>query len=315
MRLARQFVGLCVVTVLLAGLAAALYARARPQSTKVDRPQITNIAVVRIRVTNRKASHAFYSKILGLPQAKQGCFSKTSANVECFNVNSSQKIELVTNDPGDGKNGIEAVAYHARDANLMREYLVVRGVQVGDVKKDAAGDNYIEVRDPEQHRVIFISPGTGVISNIAISPKSNQLIHTGWVIKDRGASDVFYRDVLGFHLYWQGGMKDNETSWVAMQEPNGNTWLEYMLNISPTADHHTLGVMNHISLGVVSIQEVEARLIKNGWKPTEKPKVGRDGKWQLNVYDPDDTRVEFMEFKPAEKPCCSEFTGTHPGPR
>jgi len=315
MRLARPFVGLCVVAVLLAGSAAALYARARGQSTKVDRPQITNIAVVRIRVTNGKASHAFYSKILGLPQAKQGCFSKTSTNVECFNVNSSQKIELVSNDPGDGKNGIEAVAYHARDANLMREYLVARGVQVGDVKKDAAGDNYIEVRDPEQHRVIFISPGTGVISNIAISPKSNQLIHTGWVIEDRGAADVFYRDALGFHLYWQGGMKDNETSWVAMQEPNGNTWLEYMLNISPTADHHTLGVMNHISLGVVSIQEAEARLIKNGWKPTEKPKVGRDGKWQLNVYDPDDTRVEFMEFKPAEKPCCSEFTGTHPGPQ
>jgi len=315
MRLARPFVGLCVVVVLLAGSAAALYARARGQSTKVDRPQITNIAVVRIRVTNGKASHAFYSKILGLPQAKQGCFSKTSTNVECFNVNSSQKIELVSNDPGDGKNGIEAVAYHARDANLMREYLMARGVKVGDVKKDAAGDNYIEVRDPEQHRVIFISPGTGVISNIAISPKSNQLIHTGWVIEDRGAADVFYRDVLGFHLYWQGGMKDNETSWVAMQEPNGNTWLEYMLNISPTADHHTLGVMNHISLGVVSIQEAEARLIKNGWKPTEKPKVGRDGKWQLNVYDPDDTRVEFMEFKPAEKPCCSEFTGTHPGPQ
>ena len=315
MRLARPFVGLCVVAVLLAGSAAALYARARGQSTKVDRPQITNIAVVRIRVTNGKASHAFYSKILGLPQAKQGCFSKTSTNVECFNVNSSQKIELVSNDPGDGKNGIEAVAYHARDANLMREYLMARGVKVGDVKKDAAGDNYIEVRDPEQHRVIFISPGTGVISNIAISPKSNQLIHTGWVIEDRGAADVFYRDVLGFHLYWQGGMKDNETSWVAMQEPNGNTWLEYMLNISPTADHHTLGVMNHISLGVVSIQEAEARLIKNGWKPTEKPKVGRDGKWQLNVYDPDDTRVEFMEFKPAEKPCCSEFTGTHPGPQ
>jgi hypothetical protein len=110
-------------------------------------------------------------------------------------------------------------------------------------------------------------------------------------------------------------MKETETSWVAMQEPNGNTWLEYMLNISATADHHTQGVMNHISLGVVSIKEAEARLIKNGWKATEQPKVGRDGKWQLNVYDPDDTRVEFMEFKPAEKPCCSEFTGTHPGPQ
>ena len=43
--------------------------------------------------------------------------------------------------------------------------------------------------------------------------------------------------------------------------------------------------------------------------------MGRDGKWQLNLYDPDDTRIEFMEFTPKEKPCCSEFTGPHPGPK
>ena len=30
-------------------------------------------------------------------------------------------------------------------------------------------------------------------------------------------------------------------------------------------------------------------------KLTEEPQIGRDGKWQLNLYDPDDTRVELME--------------------
>jgi catechol 2,3-dioxygenase-like lactoylglutathione lyase family enzyme len=309
MRLSQRVAVLCGLGVVLCvATTAVVWAAA-------ERPAITNIALVRIRVTDMAKSYPFYSKILGLPEAKAGCFTKPGAAVKCFNVNSLQKIELVANNPGDGKDGIEAVGYHVKDAGLMREYLTSKSVQVSDVKKDQAGDKYIEVRDPEDHRVIFISPGTGVVSNIAISPKSNQLIHTGWVIKDRGAADGFYRDILGFRLYWQGGMKDDEKSWVAMQEPNGNTWLEYMLNISPTADHHTLGVMNHISLGVVSIKEAEARLVKNGWKQTEKPKVGRDGKWQLNVYDPDDTRVEFMEFKPAEKPCCSEFTGTHPGPQ
>jgi len=28
------------------------------------------------------------------------------------------------------------------------------------------------------------------VSNIAISPKSNQVIHTGWVIKDRAAAKL-----------------------------------------------------------------------------------------------------------------------------
>src|SRR5579864_4084619 len=188
------------VAVLAAVSAAVVFA--------AERPGITNIALVRIRVTDMKKSYPFYSKILGLPEAKSGCFVKPSAAVKCFNVNSLQKIELVANDPGDGKNGIEAVGYHVKDVGLMRDYLTARGVQVSEVKKDHAGDKYIEVRDPEDHRVIFISPGTGVVSNIAISPKSNQLIHTGWVIKDRGAADKFYRDILGFHLYWQGGMKD-----------------------------------------------------------------------------------------------------------
>jgi hypothetical protein len=109
-------------------------------------------------------------------------------------------------------------------------------------------------------------------------------------------------------------MKDNEKSWVAMQVPDGTDWVEYMLNISQTADHHTVGVMNHIALGVTDIQKLAERLREEGVVPIlEEPKLGRDGKWQLNLYDPDDTRVEFMEFLPKEKPCCSEFTGPHPG--
>jgi catechol 2,3-dioxygenase-like lactoylglutathione lyase family enzyme len=141
------------------------------------------------------------------------------------------------------------------------------------------------------------------------------LIHAGLVVHDRPAEDHFFKDILGFRPYWHGGMKDDRDDWVAMQVPDGTDWVEYMLNISPTADKHTLGVMNHIALGVPDIHAAKAQLIKNGWKPGEEPKLGRDGKWQLNLYDPDDTRIEFMEFTPKGKTCCSEFTGPHPGPK
>jgi len=134
------------------------------------------------------------------------------------------------------------------------------------------------------------------------------------VVKDREAMDKFYRDVLGFRLYWQGGMTDERVDWVSMQVPDGTDWIEYMLNIPADANKHLLGVMNHIALGVPSVQAAAEQLKKNGVKLTEEPKIGRDGKWQLNLYDPDDTRVELMEFTPVEKPCCSEFTGTHPKP-
>jgi hypothetical protein len=71
--------------------------------------------------------------------------------------------------------------------------------------------------------------------------------------------------------------------------------------------------MNHISLGIPDIHAINDEVAKAGVKPIEAPKIGRDGKWQLNLYDADLTRVEFMEFTPTQKPCCSEFTGPHPG--
>jgi catechol 2,3-dioxygenase-like lactoylglutathione lyase family enzyme len=143
---------------------------------------------------------------------------------------------------------------------------------------------------------------------------SSHLIHAGFVVRDRAAMDKFYKDILGFHVYWHGGMKDDQTSWVDMQVPDGTDWIEYMLNVPADADQRTLGIMNHIALGVPDIHGAYKQLLTNGMQLTEEPKIGRDGKWQLNLYDPDQTRVEMMEFKPVEKPCCSEYTGPHPKP-
>jgi hypothetical protein len=51
-----------------------------------------------------------------------------------------------------------------------------------------------------------------------------------------------------------------------------------------------------------------------GAKEFDGPEVGRDGKDSIDIYDPDGTRVELMEFTPVEKPCCTEYTGAHPKP-
>ena len=44
------------------------------------------------------------------------------------------------------------------------------------------------------------------------------------------------------------------------------------------------------------------------------PSMGLDGKWQANLYDPDGTRVELMEYSAVKKPCCSPFTASDPTP-
>jgi len=89
-----------------------------------------------------------------------------------------------------------------------------------------------------------------------------------------------------------------------MRVPDGTDWLEYMLNVRNPSPR-TLGVMRHFGLGVPSVEVAYQRLEQRGVKMSEKPKIGRDGKWQLNLYDPGLTRVELMEPKPVQTPCCS----------
>ncbi len=79
-----------------------------------------------------------------------------------------------------------------------------------------------------------------------------------------------------------------------------------MCNVqSPTPK--TRGVMNHVAFGVPEM-DAAAKVLQSREAPMpEKPKIGRDGKWQLNLYDPNLTRAELMEPKPVETPCCSEL--------
>ena len=127
----------------------------------------------------------------------------------------------------------------------------------------------------------------------------------GVVVKDRAAADRFYKDILGFKLQWQGGMKDTDTDWVAMRVPDGTDWLEYMLNVN-NPDPHTLGSHAPPFAGRAR-HSGRIQACGRAWiqKSRDKPQIGRDGKWQYNLYDPNFTRVELMEPKPVQKPCCS----------
>jgi len=276
------------------------------------RPEIHGIALVRLQVSQMDASRHFYQAILGLGRPSRDCFTPQHA-APCYSLNLSQELEITPSHGTQDFKAVETLGFLVQDAAEMRRYLLANGVACGEVKSGHfGGDNFIETSDPEGHNILFLA-AIRAGSQIGY-PVDHYIIHSGFVVHDRPAEDKFYKDILGFHLYWHGGMKDGEDNWVDMQVPDGSDWIEYMLGVSPDASHKTLGVMNHIALGVPDIHKAREQLVKNGWKGTEEPKIGRDGKWQLNLYDPDGTRVEMMEFTPTEKPCCAEYTGPHPRP-
>jgi catechol 2,3-dioxygenase-like lactoylglutathione lyase family enzyme len=317
-------IALCALCVLCVGKTASTEAQTS------QRPKILGIGRVRIEgtITDSSDPVGFYKNLRPCPL---GSFQAGAAMEILYALNDHQEIELVAGPrpKPDLKaplpNNLSLVLFETSNIVALRDYLKSRQVRVSEVTADGGsvrvegksitGDpSFITMQDPDGHWIGFIQYKLPLRFAKQEGQISSRLIHAGFIVQNRPAMDHFYIDILGFRPYWHGGMKDDETTWVSLQVPDGSDWLEYMLYDPAGKDKHFLGVMNHIALGVEDIQAAKAQLLKNGAKLTEEPKLGRDGKWQLNVYDPDETRVEFMEFAPKEKPCCSEFTAPHPKP-
>jgi catechol 2,3-dioxygenase-like lactoylglutathione lyase family enzyme len=284
-----------------------------------ERPHIFGIARVNIFSTDVPRARAFYMKVLGIREGV--CDRCERIPGSTFFVKPSQAIELLPAPSPAPSNLISEVWFATDNVHELQRYLTEQGIQVsGGAEGGRAADAFLSVVDPEGHHIRFVRDPGVPITPVADKPVSGpardlHIIHAGFIVHDRVATEHFYKDILGFRPYWHGGMKDDQTDWVSLQVPDGTDWLEFMVNVPLNADQRLRGIMDHIAIGVTDIHTTEERVRADGLKFTEQPKIGRDGKWQLNLYDPDQTRVEFMEFKPAEKPCCSEFTGPHPGPK
>ena len=274
------------------------------------RPAITGIASVRIAASDLESSRGFYSKNLGFGSNSGACHLIV---VPCVNVG-SQTIQFDRPNNDGSSNLVTQIAFTTTSADGLQIYLAANGVKTGKITPADDETDGFEATDPENHRIAFVQRRDHDSDSWSGSQVSSHLIHVGFVVHNRPAVDHFYKDILGFRPYWHGGMKDDQTDWLDLQVPDGTDRIEFMLNVPANADKHTLGVMNHIALGVPDIHAAAKQLLTNGMKLAEEPKIGRDGKWQLNLYDPDDTRVELMEFTPVEKSCCSAYTGPHPKP-
>jgi catechol 2,3-dioxygenase-like lactoylglutathione lyase family enzyme len=292
------------LTLLIFGLTITAYSQDRP-----ERPRILGIDHVSFYTTQPDGVKSLYSGTLGLasaPPVEPGGLVRYMVGKQWVGYSAAP-------DP-NATDRMDHVAFTTNNIVALREFLIANSVKVPAIENHPDHTMSVTVIDPEGHRIEFVERGKVEVPVVPDSAVSRHMIHVGFLVQNRDLEDHFYRDLLGFHLYWHGGMKPGDTDWVAMQVPDGTDWLEYMLNHPEHPDLRLMGVLNHISLGVADMKKAQAILEAHGWKPHdgEKAQMGKDGKWQLNVFDPDLTRIELMEFKPAEKPCCADFTGPHP---
>jgi catechol 2,3-dioxygenase-like lactoylglutathione lyase family enzyme len=301
-------------------LAAIVFAFAASTSGYAQgaRPAVTGISHLSAYSADMVKTDKFYVHDLGAYKASD----PENAQGVRYYFSPTQFVEILPLPAGySSVNRLDHVAFITADAEGLRSYLGAHGIAVpASVQQGSDGSRWFTMKDPEDNKVEFVqTPAT--LAQIPLDSLSHHIIHVGYMVHNRTAEDAFFRNVLGFRPYWYGGANDTVISWVSQQVPDGTDWLEYMMVNGPethglpadmTSDR--LGSMDHFSLGVQDIKAT-ALVLYNGDRIPERasgPKIGRDGKWQYNLFSPDGTRAEVMEFQAAGKPCCSQFTASSP---
>jgi catechol 2,3-dioxygenase-like lactoylglutathione lyase family enzyme len=293
---------------LAASVIACLAWQSATSTAAVKRPKIIGVAHIALKTNDMKAAHEFYGHVLGYASFTP---DQSGSQLTYFKVNDHQYIEISPDLKTETEDRLDHIAFETEDARQLRDYLASRKVEVPKtVKLGADGDLSFTIKDPEGHTVEFVQymsdslHGRNFGKLLPDTRISKRIIHVGFTVQDRAAVDGLFKDILGYQVMWYGGRKEGEVDYVDMRVPNGSDWLEYMLNVhNPTPK--TLGVMHHLALGVDSIQPAYHAVLDRGMTPPAPPKIGVDGKWQLNLYDANLTRTEYMEFEPVQTPCCS----------
>jgi len=306
-------------------LAAAFFvaftvaAAAQMPDPPITRPKITGISHLAVYTSDPAATDHYYREIIGAAKLPD---PEDPRGVR-YAFNATQFVEVLPLPPGQGINRLDHTAYITSDAEGLRKYLSAKAWKTPPkVEKGADGSKWFTVLDPEGNKVEFVEPPGTPKEITAPDVIGRHIIHIGIMVHSRAVEDTFYRDLLGFRPYWYGGMVENRIDWVSQQTPDSHDWMEYMLvhdtassGIPATMTLHNLGVLDHLSIGVNSVEAahktLEAGNRLNGVHDAHT-QIGRDGKGQFNLYDPDGIRLELMNFHATEKPCCSQFTADDP---
>jgi catechol 2,3-dioxygenase-like lactoylglutathione lyase family enzyme len=283
-----------------------------------SRPAITGISHIAVYTSHPEAAEKYYVHDIGLFKASD----PENPNGVRYYVNSTQFVEVLPLPAGQGPDRLDHLAYITADAEGLRAYLAAHKVEVpAQVEHGSDGSLWFHVKDPEGNTVGFVQPPANPLSVAGANPIGHHVIHVGMSVHSREAEDAFYRAILGFRPYWFGGAKPDRIDWVSQQVPEGHDWLEYMLSpipagATPEVVQKQLGVLNHLSIGVVNMEKAVTTLDSEGRLDNQHvgPQIGKDGKWQYNLFDPDLVRLELMEYSNVEKPCCSSFTAENPVP-
>jgi hypothetical protein len=271
------------------------------------RLRILGIASVGIISDHLLDSKDFYSKILTLDHPCLRCGHRP---IHSFSVNPIQYIQPDTHLPDEitfEADDVVNPAPEMSDDPQRRQLITAYGPS-----HELSPGVYFSVFDPEGHGIAFVR-----IPAEAHRPESNRsstrLVQAGFLVNHRAEENHFHKDTLGFRPNPDSVAKGAGNELADLLVPDGTDAIQCLLGVPPGAAKLPPNAVYQIVVGVTDVAQLKYANGKRGLQLGE-PEIGRDCKWQLNLYGPDSTRIELMEFAPVQVPCCNPYTRPHPKP-
>ncbi len=267
------------------------------------RPRLTGIAHMAIYVHDVEKSRSFYHDFLGYNEPYHLDNPDGSLSLTFLKINERQYIEVFP-EKAPATDRLYHISIENDNAEAMRRYLAAKGVKVPEtVGVGRIRNQNFNIIDPDGRTVEIVQympdSWTAREKGKALPDRvSAKIMHLGILVGDLDAAMKFYGGILGFQEIWRGSSTGKTLSWVNMKVPDGDTYLEFMLYDQlpePTAR----GTAHHICLEVPDIEKakawLEGRPAISQYNRTLEIKTGINRKRQLNLFDPDGTRLELME--------------------
>lgn len=269
---------------------------------------LLGLAHVGFRVSDIEKARAFYHGILGYDEAFDMKDPDGHVTIAHFKINDNQFIEIYPGIPQRKTVMMTHIAVYTDDIEKLHKMMEERGVAPGKINTTKGGDRSFGIRNPPGQNLEFLE-FTQYMPNgwhrqsagkfLSDRRISTHLEHAGIIPTDFEVARHFFVDQLGFIVRWNYKFDDGRTRLLHLGLPGGGgDYVEFGNPPKPPAGKW-IGVSAHIALSVPDIQPVYKLVTERGFTHQDfKPPIfGADDRWQLNLYDPDGSRVECMSPK------------------
>jgi len=281
------------------------------------------------------ASRHFYGDLLGFQESftilknqtavvKGGLPQDQVASV-FFKVNDRQYI-VVMPESSESESRYGGYAVETDDAEAMRVYLKSLGYSVpAKTSRTPTHDLAFHISDPDGDNIEIMqyTPESLSVQNygkfLSEDRLSRRILHTGFTITKQETTK-FYLNAFGVREFWRADPTMKAPGAAPTPQPTGpilanlsnlklpesDDYIEWSISrtrpdaakATPTATGGHIALVTPYDMAK-TVAAVEARAAFKDYTRRHEAHVGVNHKWQGNYFDPDGTRVEFMELDTA----------------